>query len=329
MEERSMFFDSVQTGASSYDRIYNSDDFSDFFASFIGNGVILNSAPQPLQTVVKSGMVVTVKAGKAMINGHMYELKEDTDITLTQNTTSSVRRTMILLELNGQTRDITLQTKNFSGSLIPSRTETLYQLFLANIRMPVNATSVSAADISDRRAVASECGWVTGFIEQFDSTDLFAEFEGAFNDWFDTLKGKLGTDVATSLQNQIDALSADTGWKSITSFENSFTQASTEWDSQCAYRKVGKTVYLRGSVKSPSSWDGQTFLNICVLPTGYRPAKRKYYFTTMNRRRMARLLVDTTGAVGIDWAIDIPTGNYLDDASSISWIALDTDFIVD
>ena len=57
--EKSSFFNSV-----SGDRVYCAEEWAEYFASFIGNGVF----PVPstsLQVVAGSGMAVAVKTGKA------------------------------------------------------------------------------------------------------------------------------------------------------------------------------------------------------------------------------------------------------------------------
>ena len=55
---------------------YLPEGFADYFATFIGNGVFVNPADQ-LKVVAKSGLTVTVKAGKAFIDGYWYILDED------------------------------------------------------------------------------------------------------------------------------------------------------------------------------------------------------------------------------------------------------------
>ena len=64
--EKSSFFNSV-----SHDRTYKAEDWAEYFASFIGNGVF----PVPstgLQVVANDGMKLNVKTGKAWINGYFY-----------------------------------------------------------------------------------------------------------------------------------------------------------------------------------------------------------------------------------------------------------------
>ena len=62
--QKSSFFNSV-----SGDRKYKAEDWAQYFASLIGNGVF----PQPstgLQVVAGESMDVTVHAGNAWINGY-------------------------------------------------------------------------------------------------------------------------------------------------------------------------------------------------------------------------------------------------------------------
>lgn len=60
-------------------------------------------------------------------------------------------------------------------------------------------------------------------------------------------------------------VSQDTGWISVTSFQNSFS-AST--DSPVAYRRIGGVTYLRGDLKRAAAPGG---LVAFTLPAGYRP----------------------------------------------------------
>ena len=110
MAERSGFFNAQQLSDGSYDRTYNASDFADFFASFIKSGVYADPINQ-LKVVQKSGLTVTVKAGKAFIDGYYYELDEDTDITFSANTTSYVITDAIALTLDKTERKISLKKK--------------------------------------------------------------------------------------------------------------------------------------------------------------------------------------------------------------------------
>ena len=94
MSEKSGFFNALQSGGV-YDRIYDASDFASYFSSFIGNGVFVSPVDQ-LKVVAKSGRTVTVKKGKAFIDGYYYELTEDKDITLSVNNTSQTVTDLIV-----------------------------------------------------------------------------------------------------------------------------------------------------------------------------------------------------------------------------------------
>lgn len=65
MAEYSSFFNSVVDGAGIYDREYNAEDFAEYFASFIGNGVYANSANELMVSAVGDNMSVLVNTGSA------------------------------------------------------------------------------------------------------------------------------------------------------------------------------------------------------------------------------------------------------------------------
>lgn len=205
MAERSGFFDAVLSGGS-YDRTYGSDDFSDMISLLVSDGVFVTPANQ-LMVQAKSGRTVTVKAGRAFIDGRWYILDEDKNITLSANGTAYARKDVICCTLNKSTRQITTVKKEGVSSTFPVNNGTTHELVLAEINVRVGATSISNADITDRRADSKYCGFVTGMVQQIDTTDLFLQFETRFNEWFDEIKGQLSGDVATRLQQQINDLS--------------------------------------------------------------------------------------------------------------------------
>ena len=86
MAENSGFFNAIET-AGVYDRVYDASDFAKLFSLFMTNGVFVNPTDQ-LKVVAKSGLTVTVKAGRAFIDGYWYELTEDTTITMSSNTSA-------------------------------------------------------------------------------------------------------------------------------------------------------------------------------------------------------------------------------------------------
>lgn len=205
MAERSGFFNAQQLSDGSYDRTYNASDFADFFASFIKSGVYADPINQ-LKVVQKSGLTVTVKAGKAFIDGYYYELDEDKDITFSANATSYLITNAIALTLDKTERKISIKKKEQMSIDKPINTGTIHELILCTIKLSPATSIITDSIIVDRRPDDNYCGFVAGLIEQINFGELFSQMESQFNDWFNDIKGKLSGDVATNLQNQIDEL---------------------------------------------------------------------------------------------------------------------------
>lgn len=201
MAEKYGFFNAVETSSGVYDRTYNAEDFASYFSKFIGDGVFANPT-DGLKVSAQSGLKVTVKAGSAYIDGYYYELTEDTTLTIQVNSSSYVQTDSVVVRLDKVNRKMSLELKRNNTSV--SRTSTVKELQLATIKKDVGSSSVSAADITDKRPYNEVCGFVTGVIQQISTSDLFSQFTAIFNEWFDGIKGKLSQDVATSLQRQIN-----------------------------------------------------------------------------------------------------------------------------
>ena len=191
MAQKSGFFNAL-LDAGVYDRTYNADDYSDNLGVVISNGV-LRSGTNDLQ-VVASGLNLTVKAGRAWINGHYY--KNDSDYSLPAITapTGGSRIDRVILRLNKTitVRSITLQYLQGTAATSPvapelTRTDTIYDLCLANITVNANATSVSVADT---RSDTTLCGWVYSVV---GDNSFFENFDEQFETWFEDVKDTLAS----------------------------------------------------------------------------------------------------------------------------------------
>lgn len=230
MAIRSGFFNSVNG-----DRRYKADFFAEYFSSFIANGVFPNPSTG-LQVIANDDMTVTLKPGKAWING--YYLSNDADYTLQLDVADGVlnRIDRIVLQLNYSNREILPVVKKgtfASSPVAPSlqRDADAYEIALADVFINKGAVSISQANITDLRLNSELCGIVHGAVNQVDTTTIFNQYtawfnsvkdgteqeisdwqqqvEQTFNDWFDTVKGILEGDVATNLANRIATLEQD------------------------------------------------------------------------------------------------------------------------
>lgn len=207
MSENYGFFNSQKQTDGSYDRPYDANDFARFFSQFISNGVYKGDG---LNVVPKDGLTVTLRAGKAFINGYWYELTEDVDFTLSANSASGTRYDLITITLDKTQRKIYARKKENVYAGLPERSDSVYDLGVARISVGVGTSTITGSMIEDMRANNDFCGFVTGLIEQVDFQSLFNQFQSQFDEWFDGIKNKLGTDIAGSLQNQIDDINEKT-----------------------------------------------------------------------------------------------------------------------
>ena len=180
--EKSSFFNSV-----SRDRVYRAEEWAEYFASFIGNGVF----PVPsnnLQVVAGSGMVVTVKAGKAWINGYFYYNTGDLSLTLpvADGVLNRIDRIVVRWDLTERLISVVVKSSTPSASPTPpalQRDADAYELCLADITTGAGVTAISQAVITDRRLDTSLCGVVAGVVDQIDTAAFNAQLEAWFSDY--------------------------------------------------------------------------------------------------------------------------------------------------
>jgi hypothetical protein len=212
MAIRYSFFDAVEDSGGNYDRVYSSVDMASYFSSFIGNGVYASPSSN-LQVVANNTSTLTISAGKAWINGYYFESTAAENVTVSGNSTALPRIDRIVLRLDLTKRLIEFAVKQGTPASSPvapglTRTATVHELGLATVRVGAGSTIVTPANTTDTRANNNVCGFVTGVVDQIDTTNLFQQYDAEFDDWFADIQGKLDDDVAGSLQNQIDALAA-------------------------------------------------------------------------------------------------------------------------
>lgn len=180
--EKSSFFNSV-----SGDRVYRAEEWAEYFASFIGNGVF----PVPstsLQVVAGSGMAVAVKTGKAWINGYFYYNTSDLPVTLATADGVLNRIDRIVVRWDLTERKISVAVKSSTPATSPvapalQRDADAYELCLADVLVSAGVTAISQANITDRRLDGSLCGVVAGVVDQIDADAFNAQLEAWFADY--------------------------------------------------------------------------------------------------------------------------------------------------
>ena len=180
--EKSSFFNSV-----SHDRTYRAEDWAEYFASFIGNGVF----PVPstgLQVVVDNGMNLLLKAGKAWINGYFYNNTSDLTITIGTADGQLNRIDRIVVRWDLTNRIISAEVKSSAYSALPTapalqRDADIYELALADVYVGAGVTAITQSNITDQRLNTSLCGIVAAVVDQIDTEAFNAQLQAWFAEY--------------------------------------------------------------------------------------------------------------------------------------------------
>lgn len=208
MAEKSGFFNSREVEGK-YDREYDAEQFAEYFANFVSNGVYVNPTNQ-LKVVFNDSpdkpFVVVVRKGKAYIDGYWYELTEDMEVTVPANTKSYAIKDVICCTLDKAERKVSIILKEDVTNDMPANNNVQHDLVLSTILVQPNVSKLNAEDITDKRSDKTYCGFVTGLIDQIDTTELFRQYDDAFQKWFNEMKDQLTEDAAGNIQKQIGNL---------------------------------------------------------------------------------------------------------------------------
>lgn len=183
MAVTSGYFNSVND-----DRPYNAEQMTLYFEGLISNG-IYESIGDKFQVTAGEGMTVSVGTGRGMIKSHW--IKNDAAVTLSIDAASTQynRIDAIVLRYDATARDIGIVVKKGTEtSGVPSapeatRNNDVYELWLATVRVMKNTAAITQAMITDFRTSAL-CGYVTGLIQQVDTSTLFAQWQAAYEAYY-------------------------------------------------------------------------------------------------------------------------------------------------
>ncbi|MGD6992177.1 hypothetical protein [Sutcliffiella horikoshii] len=216
--EKYSFFNSVEG-----DRKYQASDFANFWKQFLTNGVY----PYPstnLQVLSNDSYTITVDAGHAMIQGYMYENTEAKDLTVEVADGVMNRIDAVVVQLDLSERKIQTLIKKGTPATEPvrpslTRTDTIYEIAIAELYIGKNAASISQMQIVDLRMNTEVCGWVNSTI-QVDTTAIFnqyqdwynqktAEYEEEFQEWFQVQKDAIGHEDHAVMNDRLTALETE------------------------------------------------------------------------------------------------------------------------
>lgn len=183
MAVTSGYFNSVND-----DRPYNAEQMTLYFEGLISNG-IYESIGDKFQVAASEGMTVNVGTGRAMIKSHWIKNDSSLSLSIDAASTQYNRMDAIILRYDATAREISIVVKKGTEtSGVPSapeatRTNDVYELWLATVRVMKNTSAITQAMITDFR-MSALCGYVTGLIKQVDTSTLFAQWQAAYEAYY-------------------------------------------------------------------------------------------------------------------------------------------------
>lgn len=210
MAQKYGFFNSVDG-----DRKYDADDIGNYFLKLISDGVFATPATA-MQVTATSGMVVSVAAGWGFIKCKYINNTAAAQFTLAAADVVLNRIDRVVIRLDKDNRTMSLAIKQGTAASTPTapaltrQSSGIWELSLAQIYVGAGVTSITQANITDERANTSLCGYVTGLIDQIDTTNLFAQYNNAFWTWFNNVQESVtSTTIITRYSNTYTTPSND------------------------------------------------------------------------------------------------------------------------
>ena len=211
-------------GTPVYDRAITSAPLRKLIAKLLTDGVLPNPSTN-LQVEAGSGINVVVNPGFAICAGGL-KLEENQRTLAIQAADSNYDRIdTVVLRWNDNDSERICDLYIVEGIPAASplrpeltRTESIWELGLADLFINKNSSAISNQRITDTRYETARCGIISA-ISEFDTTTLYqqvqadlagfkASEQADFIAWFDDIKGQLSEDAAGNLQKQIGTLEA-------------------------------------------------------------------------------------------------------------------------
>lgn len=199
------------------DRKYKAEEFSEYFATFIGNGIFVN--PSDCLQVIAQGdsMKVNIRPGKAWINGRYLVNTEDFERSLSPGNATLNRIDRIVVRCDYTARTMSIEVKQGALSASPvapvlKRDADAFELALADIYVAKGALTITQAAITDTRLNNSLCGLMHGVVNQVDTTTIFNQYQSWFNNYSVKKANEFITwqsNITRALEGWIDAQQGD------------------------------------------------------------------------------------------------------------------------
>ena len=263
------FFDSVNG-----DRKYNAAQMTEYFDGLVSNGVY-QQVGQAMVVTAAGGMVVNVGKGRAIIDCRWLKNDAVLPVEISAANTTLPRYTAVVVRLDYTERKMEITTKDGTAAATPvqptmSDTDDLKEICLAMVYVAANATNITQANITDMRS-SSLCGWVTGLIEQVDTSTLFLQWQDAYQSFYN--------EMAAGFYAWMETLTQEL---SVNTFIIQYRQESTYDGTAVSFNPTGYTysqsdiffVYINGLLAKkdtdyllPTAQEGDTNVSFTINTT--------------------------------------------------------------
>ena len=209
---RGGFFNSIDG-----DRKYNADLMNMPYKNLISNGVFPNPSTN-LQVLTSTGLTVQILEGGGLFGGKWGYNDAPVLLTLDAAPTNLNRRDAIIVKCDNTepVRATSIEIKKGTPASNPvaptmERSDYISEYCLATVYLASGTNTITQSMITDSRADNNVCGWVTGLIDQVDTSTLFLQWQkayeeqfaantAAFNAWFSALQGVLSDDESAGAE---------------------------------------------------------------------------------------------------------------------------------
>lgn len=294
------------------DRMYSDMDFALFYNTIFANGIVaLVGDKLKVEQLPNAAMKVRVLPGAILIQGRQYLVTESIELNVTPGSSTADRSDSIVAQLNMLERTIKLVYKQ--GSTALTRNENIWEMQLATISVPRNATAIFNSQIKDTRSDKTVCGYsimngaldVKGVEQQYhsllqqaleaykgaadnnelDLQQLLTDQQATFQVWLANLQTQLDENAAGNLQNQISKLTATDNLITITHNMGEYPNASV------LFWEYGLGTISLEEQPEGISWDGTAPETIAF--TASHPSRNKIQLKVPTDKAMTNPIVES------------------------------------
>ncbi len=203
-----------------YDRAVTSAPLRKLIKKLFSDGIMPNVSTN-MQVSAGTGLTVVVDRGFAICNGCLKLEEDKTQLKLDAGDTTYDRIDTVVLRLDDNDAARSCEFAIIKG--FPSanpfqspvkRSESVWELGLANIRVPAGARAISNSNITDMRYKKEMCGVISA-LGELDSDGIYQQVQADLSEfketeqaeflrWFAQMKDQLSSDAAGNLQWQIN-----------------------------------------------------------------------------------------------------------------------------